>query len=293
MKTNEINIRDPYILVFNNKYYLYGTRSASCWGVAEGFDCYVSSDINEWEGPIEVFHNDGSFWADRNYWAPECYYYRNSFYFITTFGSETRKKGIQILKADSPLGPFKPISSGPVTPIDWCCIDGTLYFNKEKRPFLIFSRTFEDAPEGDMYSMELSEDLTEAIGIPKKIFSAIEAPWAVPFPFAKQEFNLDGDIYFSDGPYVNRVSENELFIIWSSWGQNGYTVGTAYSDNGEIDGNWIHLEKPLFNQNGGHGMVFKALDGQDYYLLHYPNDLYKERPQLNKIFEQDGKLAVQ
>ncbi len=32
MKTTEINIRDPYILVHGGKYYLYGTRSATCWG---------------------------------------------------------------------------------------------------------------------------------------------------------------------------------------------------------------------------------------------------------------------
>ena len=27
MKSNEINIRDPYILHYDGKYYLYGTRS--------------------------------------------------------------------------------------------------------------------------------------------------------------------------------------------------------------------------------------------------------------------------
>lgn len=293
MKTNEINIRDPYILVYNNKYYMYGTRSETCWGIADGFDCYVSQDMNEWEGPIIVFQNDGSFWADRSYWAPECYYYRNSFFFITTFGAKNRKKGVQILKSDNPLGPFQPITSGPVTPDDWCCIDGSLYINKEGKPFLLFSRTFEDVPDGDICSMELSEDLTEAKEKPKKIFNALEAPWAVPFPYAKQEFHMDGDIYFSDGPCAYRTSQNELFIIWSSWGQNGYTVGTAYSDNGEIDGNWFHCKKPLFDKNGGHGMVFKALDGQDYYLLHYPNDLYKERPQFSKIIKRNRILTIQ
>ena len=56
MKTTEINIRDPYILVHGSKYYLYGTRSATCWGPADGFDCYVSEDKENWEGPIEIFH---------------------------------------------------------------------------------------------------------------------------------------------------------------------------------------------------------------------------------------------
>ena len=38
MKTDEINIRDPYILCDNGIYYLYGTRAETCWGKAEGFD---------------------------------------------------------------------------------------------------------------------------------------------------------------------------------------------------------------------------------------------------------------
>ena len=73
MKTNEINIRDPFVLVHGGKYYLYGTRGETCWGPADGFDVYVGQDLKNWEGPIVCFHNDGSFWADRNYWAPEVY----------------------------------------------------------------------------------------------------------------------------------------------------------------------------------------------------------------------------
>ena len=34
MKTGEIHIRDPFVLVHGGKYYLYGTRGATCWGMA-------------------------------------------------------------------------------------------------------------------------------------------------------------------------------------------------------------------------------------------------------------------
>ena len=79
MKTNEINIRDPYILLHDSKYYLYGTRSESCWGEADGFDCYVSEDRENWDGPFEVFHRPEGFWADRAYWAPECVFHDGAF----------------------------------------------------------------------------------------------------------------------------------------------------------------------------------------------------------------------
>lgn len=32
MKTSDVNIRDPFVLVYEGKYDLYGTRSATCWG---------------------------------------------------------------------------------------------------------------------------------------------------------------------------------------------------------------------------------------------------------------------
>jgi len=70
MKRAEINIRDPFVLAHQGKYYLYGTRGATCWGPADGFDVYVSDDLENWSEPHVCFHNDGSFWADRNCWAP-------------------------------------------------------------------------------------------------------------------------------------------------------------------------------------------------------------------------------
>ena len=75
MKAAEINIRDPYILYTKGKYYLYGTRSATCWGVADGFDCYISEEFETWDGPFEIFHRPQRFFANRFYWAPECYEY--------------------------------------------------------------------------------------------------------------------------------------------------------------------------------------------------------------------------
>ena len=86
MLRNEINIRDPFVLVENGKYYLYGTRGAACWGKADGFDVYVSEDLVHWEGPHVCFHNDGTFWADRNYWAPEVHPWQGKYYMFARAG---------------------------------------------------------------------------------------------------------------------------------------------------------------------------------------------------------------
>ena len=40
-----------------------------------------------------------------------------------------------------------------------------------------------------------------------QLFSAAEAPWARPIPFAKAEFDMGGDVYFTDGPYTKNCVE--------------------------------------------------------------------------------------
>lgn len=291
MKTSEVNIRDPYILTYEGKYYLYGTRSATTWGPANGFDCYVSADLENWEGPIEIFHRPDGFFADREYWAPECVYHNGTFYLITTFGSENRKKGVYTLKAHAPTGPFQPYSQR-LTPEDWACIDGSVYF-EGGTPWLFFSHSFEDSPDGDMCAVRLSADLSQAAGEPIKLFSAREAPWAKPIPFAKKEFGMDGDVYFTDGPYVTESADGKLYMTWSSWGDCGYAVGVAVSDSGLVQGPWRQEPVPIFPANGGHGMMFRNLKGSLIFTLHFPNDKYKERPMFRRVVADENGLKLE
>lgn len=292
MKNFEVNIRDPYILLHEGKYYLYGTRSATTWGLADGFDCYISEDLVNWSGPFEVFHNDGSFSADRNYWAPEVYCYNNEFYFITTFGTEEKGSWVQILKSYSPLGPFEKHSDGEVTPSGWVCLDGTLYFDMNKTPYLIFSRSFFQERNAGMYMVELAKDLSKSVGEPKLMFYASEAPWSLPFPYAKQEFGIEEKVYFSDGPYLHRTKDGSLSMIWSSWGEEGYTVGLANSDNKEIDGKWTHIETPLYGKDGGHGMIFSTIEGKLMIALHFPNEKLCEHPVFFELIEENNILKI-
>lgn len=291
IQLNDINIRDPYVLLYEGKYYLYGTRSATCWGPADGFDCYVSSDLVNWEGPIEIFHRPEGFFADREYWAPECIYYRGAFYLITTFGGEDRKKGIYILQSESPTGPFQ-IYSDRLTPENWVSIDGNIYF-EGNIPYLFFSHSFEDTPDGDMCIMQLSEDLKCAAGEPAVLFSANEADWAKPVPFANVEFGMEGDVYFTDGPFVMKLEDGKLYMTWSSWGESGYAVGVAVSESGSVKGPWKQTMPPIFPVNGGHGMMFRDKEGMLRFTLHFPNDIYKERPRFMNLKFDQGKLLLE
>ena len=291
MKTTEINIRDPYILVHGSKYYLYGTRSATCWGPADGFDCYVSEDKENWDGPIEIFHRPEGFFADQNYWAPECIYYEEAFYLITTLGGSDRKKGIYVLRSEHPTGPFE-VYSERITPEDWACIDGTVYI-EQGVPYLIFSHTFEDIRHGEMCAVQLADDLTEATGEPFKLFEGTDAKWNRPIPFAKEVCGIEEPAYFTDGPGIIKLKSGKLGMTWSGWGECGYAIGLAISDNGTLRGPWRQQDEPVFPLNGGHGMAFTDKENNRRFVLHYPDTHFKEAPSFRNLIVEDETIRFE
>lgn len=280
MKRTEINIRDPFVLVWEGTYYLYGTRGATCWGMADGFDGYVGTDLENWDGPFEVFHNDGTFWADRNYWAPEVFRYRDQFYMMASFKAEGRRRGTQILVSHSPFGPFVPVSDGPVTPKDWECLDGTFYV-ENGTPYMVFCHEHRQVTDGEICVIPLTADLTAAVGEPRLLFRASECPY---------KRAIEQGHFVTDGPYLYRCVDGQLLMLWSTFGEDGYLLAVARSESGRIKGPWIQDEKPLFERDGGHGMIFKGLDGNHYLALHAPNETLKERPIFFPIREENGRL---
>lgn len=277
MKMQDIHIRDPFILREGDTYYLYGTRGKTCWGEQDGIDGYTSTDLENWEGPFEVFHKPEGFDADRCYWAPEVHVYSGAYYMFATFDCSLHpKKGTMILKADHPLGPFCLHSWGKATPEEWNCLDGTFYVSKDGKPYMIFCHEWLDLTDGEMCWVQLDEDLTHAVSEPVRMFAASEGkPW-VRSVFMKET----GDSYITDGPFMYRKKNGELLMLWASYGEKGYVEAIARSDNGEIDGKWTIDEKPLFDHDGGHGMIFADAAGREYLVLHQPNDTPHERPVL-------------
>lgn len=295
---DEINIRDPFILKAEGKWFLYGTRAATAWTLADGFDVYSSLDGSHWEGPKEIFHKPEKFWADREFWAPECVSYHGKYYLIATFGAAS-KKGIQILVSDRPDGTFELLTEKPITPEEWACLDGTLY-TEEEHPVLIFSHSVPEERKGAICAMTLKDDLTGPLEYEKNtktpkihvLFYTADAPWTRPIPFAKKEFGVDGDAYFSDGPYVVRDQENgSLVMIWSSWGDAGYSMGMSRSPLGTIAGPWIPDRFP-FIQGGGHGMLFTDKNGLSTLVYHSPNTFGEERTVLQRISLHSNQMAV-
>lgn len=92
LKTSEVNIRDPYVLAYGSKYYMYGTRSATTWGLADGFDCYISENLEDWEGPVEIFKRPEGFFQTANTGHQSVFIIRTHFIWLQPLGLRIEKK---------------------------------------------------------------------------------------------------------------------------------------------------------------------------------------------------------
>ena len=148
---------------------------------------------------------------------------------------------------------------------------------------------WQQIKDGTICALELSQDLSHTVGEPRTLFAASAAkPWIRGI-----EHRIYGsDNYVTDGPFMYRCENGRLIMLWSSFGEEGYTQAMAFSDNDDITGNWKPASQLLFELDGGHGMIFKALDGTLYLALHSPNEHLLERPVFYLLEEQEGTLKV-
>ncbi|WP_400244483.1 glycoside hydrolase family 43 protein [Niallia sp. JL1B1071] len=287
MKIDEINFRDPFILPVKSegKYYLFGTTGITTWeGKPDGLDVYSSDDLVNWEGPFPAFRPNKDFWADQNYWAPEVHEWNGKYFMFASFKSEDRRRCTQILVSDKPEGPYVPHGSEHFTPKEWECLDGTFYVDKKGVPWMIFCHEWVQIEIGKMCAVKLSEDLTEPVSDPIDLFRATDAPWVRP---------VKEDHYFvTDGPFLYRAKNNELLMMWSSFGDKGYAIGLARSESGDVKGPWNHDDQPIFGKDGGHGMLFETFAGELKLVIHAPNDTPNERPMFFSVSEDNGTLSI-
>ena len=241
----------------------------------------MSDDLENWSEAIECFSVPEGFWADKEIWAPEVHKYKGAYYMFVSLRSDTRNRATQILKSDTPEGPFLPFTDGPVTPEEWFCLDGTFYVDEDGKPYIVFCHEWVQVTDGEIHAMPLTADLSAPAGEPILLFKASEPFWA----------DKSKDKFITDGPFIYKTKSGRLLMIWSTFTPSGYTQAVAVSENGKIDGKWTH-EKPLFDKDGGHGMIFEDLNGRKYLILHSPNENPLERPVLIEVEEKDDMLIL-
>ena len=290
MKNSDIHIRDPYILPLadERRYLLFGTTGRNAWsGPGLGFDCYESRDLENWAGPIPAFRPPADFWSNTQFWAPECHPWQGRYYLLASFAKDERQRGTQILVADKPEGPYRLHSDGPVTPRDWECLDGTLFVDDAGTPWMVFCHEWVQVEDGEMCALPLTDDLRAAAGEPTLLFRASEAAWAKPCEELGRTANL-----VTDGPFLHRLADGQLLMLWSSIGHEGYAMGYAASTSGSVLGPWRQSDAPIYTRDGGHGMLFHDFAGRLWMTLHQPNNSPNERPMWLEVVEREGGLTL-
>ncbi len=280
--------RDPYILLYNGKYYFYQGAGS------RGIICSVSDDLESWSEAVTVYTVPENFHGVKDmFWAPECHYYKGNFYIFTSvFSSLYNHRTISVYRANNPLGPFEDIANNCISPTDWDAIDGTLYVDNEGAPWMVFVHEWTSMPDhnGAMVAARLSEDFTHFISEPIQLFLAKDPEWAA------------GGV--TDGPYMYTCDTGELLMLWSNGSKKGYVTAVAKSENGLITGPWTHCKellyerdlRPEFTTDGGHAMIFVDKEGKLRLALHGPNGKTKEGDyehlQLFELEEKNGELKI-
>jgi len=286
-------MRDPFVLAQPEKgrYLLFGTTDPDCWkGPGVGFDVYVGSSLEDWDGPYPAFRPEPGFWGANNFWAPEIHGYHGRWYMLASFKAEGRSRATQALVADDPMGPYRVHSPEPLTPPSWECLDGTLHVDASGEPWLVFCHEWVQTRDGEIRAMRLRRDLKEPDGPPILLFKGSEAPWTRPH--RRKDGSLDPQMRVTDGPFLHRSSAGDLLLLWSSFSDSGYAMGIARSASGTVLGPWIQEERPIADTDSGHGMVFRSLDGGLVATWHSPNATPLERPAFFSAEERDGSIVL-
>ena len=302
VKRTEIIIRDPFVLplegevekkesgengIRSQTYLMTGTIHIP--GKKQGIYGYLSEDLENFSEPFLLFDPPEDFWADRDFWAPEIHRYQGKYYMFVSFRSAYRRRATQILSSERPEGPYLPISKEPHTPKQWHCLDGTLFIDPEGEPWMIYVREVVQMVDGEMYAQRLSRDLTHLEGEPVRLFAATYAPWCVTAGEGGMTFADDG--YITDGPFVFRLPDGGLGMLWSSFCDSGYCQAVCYSESGKITGPWKQMNRPLYERDSGHGMLFSRPDGSLILVLH-DNNRGESHPVFLTVEWADNRITI-
>jgi len=126
------------------------------------------------------------------------------------------------------------------------------------------------------------------------LFKATEAKWVIRSDESQFPFPPGIVGYITDGPFLFRLSDGKLGMLWSSFCNDDYTIAAAYAESGRMTGPWVQEEEPLLRTDGGHGMLlFRDKAGNWLLSMHEPNKPNgRERPVFYRVAEENGKLAV-
>jgi beta-xylosidase len=292
---DSIMLSDPCILAdeATHRYYMTGTGGLQ----------WRSDDLQRWDGPFVVAQPDTTSWMGSHpaIWAAEMHKYNGRYYYFATFtnhnttvgeyrGAPLERRACHLLVADSPEGPFTPVSDKNYLPADKLTLDGTFWVDTDNNPYMVYCWEWLQNWDGTIEKIRLTDDLSTTVGEGKVLFRASDSPWSREV--------IEGDTVpnrVTDGPWLFRTQTGRLGMLWTSWVYNVYTQGVAYSESGTLDGPWIQEPEPITPPNYGHGMLFRDFNGNLYLSAHSHREVnghYIRIPHLFRVDDSGDRLRL-
>lgn len=256
----KVPLGDPFIMLWEGKYYAYGTYAE------DGIAVFVSDDLQRWRVPEGARNglalNKEDVWADRWFWAPEVYHVNGKFYMYYSADSH-----ICVATSDSPLGPFvqktqKPMIEGEKS------IDNSLFIDSDGKPYLFFDR-FNDGL--NIWVAELQENLIDIKVETMRKCIHVSQEWETVWP----RVNEGSFVVQHKGIYYMTYSANHYQSPF-------YGVGVATAPS--ITGPWTKYEgNPILQKPGklvgvGHSAMFTDKNGQLRIVFHAHNNSSEVHP---------------
>lgn len=124
---DRVSLADPFILLYKDVNYAYGTHSK------DGIAVFTSDNLKVWQkGEKLALHKDDSF-GEKWFWAPEVYLVDGKFFMYYSADEH-----MCVAVSDSPLGPFMQTVQKPMVEVEktidnslFIDDDGTLYNQNE------------------------------------------------------------------------------------------------------------------------------------------------------------------
>lgn len=273
--TPDLNISDPFVLQYNDEYYLYATSNSG-----EGFRCWKSQNLVDWEPGGWIFRKTEKTWGQRNFWAPEVLFHQGKFYlFYSSSGKTLFGEGMRICVAvaDNPTGPFHELYA-PLFDLGYGTIDAHVYIENDQ-PYLYFEKVGAVGEFwkrkgylwGMIFGVELAKDFSKPISEPK-LCTYPEQAWEGPKSMWARS-NEGMTVFKKDSLYYMMFSANH-------YADPNYAIGYATSDK-PLGSLWVKYEgNPILKKNlqkgvsgPGHNSIIRSPDGQELFIVYHTHML--------------------
>ena len=268
LKSQQLSLGDPYILLDNGVYYMYGTSGDN------GIEVYKSADMVTWEGPCGVKNGFAlrkeDVWGEKWFWAPEVYKINNKYYMF--FSAEEH---IAVAISNSPIGPFVQKIQKPL--IETKAIDSHLYIDNNGKKYLYYV-AFTNG--NVIWMCEMNDDLLSIKAKTVKECFGRSQPW---------EFSLkEPDGIVNEGPFIIKMSET-YYLIYSANHYASPDYGIGYATAPSPEGPWTKftgnpiLQSPDTLRGTGHCSLFYDKEGKLCMVYHAHNNRTTVHPRKTYI----------